>query len=98
MGDEDDADDPKAMQFAKMDVPEAYMATNDEELVLKLEQVRGLCATTTTNQYLQAFLDTFSKPFEKNRKRLTNAPFRFGPLFGMLCTCCRKRAVDATKS
>lgn len=29
------------MQFAKMDVPEEYMATNDEELVLKLEQVRS---------------------------------------------------------
>lgn len=40
MGDEEDTDDPKAMQFAKMDVPEAYMATNDEELVMKLEQVR----------------------------------------------------------
>lgn len=39
-GDEDDGDDPKAMQFAKMDVPEEYMATNDEELVLKMEQVR----------------------------------------------------------
>lgn len=39
MGDEEDGDDPKAMQFAKMDVPEVYMATNDEELVLKLEQV-----------------------------------------------------------
>lgn len=40
MGDEEDTDDPKAMQFAKMDVPEAYMATNDEELVMKMEQVR----------------------------------------------------------
>ena len=29
------------MQFAKMDVPEEYMATNDEELVLKMEQVIG---------------------------------------------------------
>ncbi|CAN0525206.1 unnamed protein product, partial [Ectocarpus sp. 12 AP-2014] len=36
-GDEEDGDDPKAMQFAKMDVPEEYMATNDEELVLKME-------------------------------------------------------------
>lgn len=41
MGDEEDTDDPKAMQFAKMDVPEAYMATNDEELVMKMEQVRS---------------------------------------------------------
>lgn len=39
-GDEEDGDDPKAMQFAKMDVPEEYMATNDEELVMKMEQVR----------------------------------------------------------
>lgn len=39
--DEEVGDDPKAMQFAKMDVPEEYMATNDEELVLKLEQVRS---------------------------------------------------------
>lgn len=39
MGDEEDGDDPKAMQFAKMDVPEVYMTTNDEELVMKLEQV-----------------------------------------------------------
>lgn len=39
-GDEEDGDDPKAMQFAKMDVPQEYMATNDEELVLKMEQVR----------------------------------------------------------
>lgn len=41
MRDEEDTDDPKAMQFAKMDVPEAYMATNDEELVTKMEQVRS---------------------------------------------------------
>lgn len=41
MGDEEDTDDPKAMQFAKMDVPEAYMTTNDEELVMKMEQVRS---------------------------------------------------------
>lgn len=27
------------MQFAKMDVPEEYMADNDEELLAKLEQV-----------------------------------------------------------
>lgn len=39
MVDEDVGDDPKAMQFAKMDVPEVYMATNDEELIMKLEQV-----------------------------------------------------------
>lgn len=39
MCDEEVGDDPKAMQFAKMDVPEEYMATNDEELVLKMEQV-----------------------------------------------------------
>ncbi|CAM9151716.1 unnamed protein product, partial [Ectocarpus sp. 13 AM-2016] len=40
-GDEEEGDDPKAMQFAKMDVPEEYMATNDEELVLKMEQRKG---------------------------------------------------------
>lgn len=39
MVDEEVGDDPKAMQFAKMDVPEIYMATNDEELIKKLEQV-----------------------------------------------------------
>lgn len=49
-GDEEDGDDPKAMQFAKMDVPEEYMATNDEELVLKMEQVRLMrsCVGTQT--------------------------------------------------
>lgn len=28
------------MQFAKIDVPEEYMCTNDEELVTKMEQVK----------------------------------------------------------
>ncbi|CAM9447883.1 unnamed protein product, partial [Hapterophycus canaliculatus] len=37
-GDEEDGDDPKAMQFAKMDVPEEYMAMNDAELVVKMDQ------------------------------------------------------------
>lgn len=40
MGEEEDNDEPKAMQFAKMDVPEEYMATNDEELVAKIDQVQ----------------------------------------------------------
>ena len=44
--DEEVGDDPKAMQFAKMDVPEEYMATNDEELVLKMDQVRSRFDTT----------------------------------------------------
>lgn len=41
IGDEEDVDggEAKAMQFAKMDVPEEYMADNDEELLAKLEQV-----------------------------------------------------------
>lgn len=81
MGDEDDADDPKAMQFAKMDVPEAYMATNDEELVLKLEQVCGLCTTDQpnterdkTNQPLASILHSLRKPYEKTREAQKRMP------------------------
>lgn len=40
MGEEEDGDEPKAMEFAKIDVPEEYMTNNDEELLAKMEQVR----------------------------------------------------------
>lgn len=33
------------MQFAKVDVPEEYMSTNDEELLAKIEQVISVAAT-----------------------------------------------------
>ena len=38
MVDEEDGDIAKVMQFAKMDIPEEYMNTNDEELVVKMEE------------------------------------------------------------
>ncbi|CAM9243379.1 unnamed protein product [Ascophyllum nodosum] len=38
IGEEEKAGDPKIMQFAKMDVPEKYMTTKDEELVINMEQ------------------------------------------------------------
>ncbi len=105
MGDEDDADDPKAMQFAKMDVPEVYMTNNDEELVLKLEQVCRFCATTSsgTNQFLHTSFT--SPPWETLRENAgsadTNAPSHnhalsvLRPLENCVL-CSSERAVDDT--
>lgn len=68
MGDEEDTDEPKAMQFAKMDVPEAYMATNDEELVLKMEQVRSthkMQRLRASLQRLESLLCTIARVFSR---------------------------------
>lgn len=46
VGEDEDGDEPKALQFAKMDVPPEYMLGKDEELILSMEEVGGVSRYT----------------------------------------------------
>lgn len=66
------------MQFAKMDVPEEYMATNDEELVLKMEQVSVIWKVKTKRQNGQELLlTTFQSALLSSSRNLEDRERQF---------------------